>query len=93
MRMQNSCSGFKISRRHQLSNTSIKVYEIVPPIVDSDLDKGRCRSRQQSHGGIKPEEFALQAVKAVKNDTFEAAVGFAANLRSKPEEMSGMLNR
>lgn len=83
---------FSLSLRHQLSKTSIKVFEIAPPIVDTDLDKGRRGTQQQSHGGIKPEEFALQAVEAIRNDTYEVAIGFAANLRSKREEMFGMLN-
>jgi len=83
---------FSLSLRHQLSKTNIKVFEIAPPIVDTDLDKGGREARQQSHGGIKPEEFASQAVEAIRNDTYEAAIGFAANLRAKREEMFGMLN-
>ena len=31
---------FTVSLRRQLQDTSIKVFEIIPPMVDTDLDKG-----------------------------------------------------
>ena len=81
-----------LSLRYQLSKTNVKVFEIPPPIVDTELDKGRRGTQPRSHGGITTEEFATQAVEALRNDIYEAAIGFAANLRSKREEMFGMLN-
>ena len=83
---------FSLSLRHQLGKTNIKVFEIVPPIVDTELDRGRRDRTQQSHSGIQPEEVAIQALAAMKNDTLEAAIGFANNLRLKREEMFNNLN-
>ena len=83
---------YSLTLRYQLSQSTVKVFEIAPPIVDTDLDKGRRGSRQQSHNGITPEEFARQAVEAIRNDTYEAAIGSAANLKLKREELFGMLN-
>jgi uncharacterized oxidoreductase len=83
---------FSLSLRHQLSKTSVKVFEIAPPIVDTDLDKGRRDTREGGRSGIKPEEFAVKALEAMRNDTYEAAIGFAENLRLKREEMFGALN-
>jgi hypothetical protein len=41
---------------------------------------------------MKPGEFAIQALEVIKNDLFEAAIGFANNLRLKREEMFNNLN-
>ena len=68
---------FSISLRHQLKDTSIKVFEIIPPIVDTDLDRG---ARGPVNRGIKPEEVGIAALKDIKNDQYECVVGMAQNL-------------
>lgn len=83
---------FSLSLRHQLSLTLIKVFEIAPPTVDTELDKGECDKRERPDRGIKPYEFAIQAIEVIKNDIFEAAIGLANNLRLKREELFSMLN-
>jgi len=83
---------FSLSLRHQLLKTGIKVFEIAPPTVDTELDRGKRDSRSNSYRGIKPEEFAVEAIEAIRNDKFEAGIGQAENLRIKREEMFGMLN-
>jgi uncharacterized oxidoreductase len=83
---------FSLSLRHQLLKTGIKIFEIAPPTVDTELDRGERDSRANSHRGIKPEEFAVEAIVAIKNDKFETGIGQAENLRIKREEMFGMLN-
>jgi uncharacterized oxidoreductase len=83
---------YSLSLRHQLKNTSIKVFELIPPTVDTDLDKGSRDLRGQTNKGMKPDEFALLAIEALKNDKFEATIGFASNLRLKREEMFDNLN-
>ncbi len=83
---------FSLSLRHQLSGTSVKVFEIAPPIVDTELDGGARDERGQRDRGISPEEFATLAIAALKENVYEAAIGFAANLRLKREAMFGQLN-
>ncbi|MGD0582801.1 MAG: SDR family NAD(P)-dependent oxidoreductase [Bacteroidales bacterium] len=83
---------FSLSLRHQLSGTNVKVFEIAPPTVDTELDRGERDNRANSHRGIKPVEFAIEAVEAFRNDKYEAAVGTAENLRTRREDMFGMLN-
>jgi len=56
---------FSLSLRHQLKETSIKVFEIIPPIVDTDLHKGARERRGQEDRGIKPEEVALAILRAL----------------------------
>jgi len=70
---------FSISLRHQLKDTSIKVFEIIPPMVDTELDKGR---RRKSDRGIQPSEIAKATLNALENDKFEHAVGMAEGLRA-----------
>lgn len=49
---------FSISLRKQMKNTSVKVYELMPPIVDTDLDKGARDRRGQTNKGITAERVA-----------------------------------
>jgi uncharacterized oxidoreductase len=68
---------FSISLRHQLKDTSIKVFEIIPPIVDTDLDRG---ARGPVNRGISPKEVGIGSMEAIRNDQFECAIGMAVNL-------------
>ena len=84
---------FSLSLRYQLRNTNTKVFEIIPPIVDTELDMGARERRQQADRGIKPADFAHQAIDFIKNNVYEAAIGMAVNLYQKREEVFPMLNR
>ena len=72
---------FSLSLRHQLRDTSIKVFEIIPPIVDTELDKGARGERGQEDRGIPPFKVAQATLKALENDEYEIAIGMAENLR------------
>lgn len=82
-----------LSLRHQLAKTSVKVFEIIPPIVDTELDQGARDRRNQTDRGMRPGECAKEIMKAIETDTYEAAIGAAAGLRQKREEAFSMLNR
>jgi len=88
---------FSLSLRHQLDVTKVKVYEVVPPIVDTELDKGARGQRGQDNRGIKPEEVAAATIKGVENDDFEIVIGMAQNLRmgarTNPEQAFNQINR
>jgi uncharacterized oxidoreductase len=84
---------FSQSLRHQLQNTSIKVFEIAPPIVDTELDRGARENREQENTGISPVEVAEAALLGMKEDQFEIVIGLASNLRSAPEKMFNIINR
>jgi uncharacterized oxidoreductase len=43
---------FTWSLRHQLRKTPIKVIELIPPTVDTELDRGARESRNQAYRGI-----------------------------------------
>lgn len=84
---------FSLSLRHQLKNTSIKVFEVVPPIVDTDLDKGARKKRGQKDRGILPEVVAEELIKGVEADEFEIVIGRAKNLKEAGDKAFVHMNR
>ena len=88
---------FNLSLRYQLAGTRVKVYEVVPPIVDTELDKGARGRRGQANRGIKPEEVAAATMKGIENDDSEIVIGMAQNLkmgsRTDPEKAFKQINR
>ncbi|MGD0817521.1 MAG: SDR family NAD(P)-dependent oxidoreductase [Methanomassiliicoccales archaeon] len=88
---------FSVSLRHQLRNTSVKVFEIIPPTVDTDLDRGERRARGQANRGIPPSEVAKASMPAFEADVYEIAIGMAQGLksgsRSNFEEIFTNMNR
>ena len=61
---------FPVSLRQQLTNTSVKVFEIIPPIVDTYLDRGARDKRGQTDTGIKPDQVAKESIEAIAKDKF-----------------------
>jgi len=84
---------FTLSLRHQLKNTPVKVFEIAPPSVDTELGHDRRTDKTQSHGGIPIGEFLSEAMEAIKNDLLEAPIGQAKGLREKREQAFAMMNK
>jgi uncharacterized oxidoreductase len=82
-----------LSLRYQLRDTTIKVFEIVPPSVDTELGYQHREDPNSSHGGMDVDEFVSSTMDALQNDVYEAAIGHAVNLRAKPQEMFAVLNR
>jgi uncharacterized oxidoreductase len=64
---------FTMSLRHQLRETSIRVYEVVPPTVyDTEL-KGKPLERTE--WAVSSSEVAVAVVKGLEEDTYEIAIG------------------
>ncbi|VVB97044.1 L-rhamnose 1-dehydrogenase (NADP(+)) [uncultured archaeon] len=88
---------FSLSIRHQLRNTSIKVFEVIPPTVDTELDKGARDERGQVEKGIPPAEVAKATLKALEKNEYETAIGMAQNLRmgarDNPEQIFQSINQ
>ena len=87
---------FSISLRHQLKDTPVKVFEIIPPTVDTELDKGTRAQRNMTYRGIPPSEVAVATMNALAADRFECAVGQAQGLmdasRNNFDEQFGRMN-
>ncbi len=73
---------FTSSLRHQLRKTNVKVFEIIPPTVDTELDRGARQKRRQEYRGISPMDVAASALAGIGKDEFEIPIGQAQGLRS-----------
>lgn len=73
---------FSISLRKQLESTTVKVFEILPPVVDTELDKGARDKRGQTDKGISANDVALESLKAIEQDKFEIPIGIVKVLRT-----------
>ena len=87
---------FTMSLRYQLKDTSIRVFEIVPPAVDTELGKGSI-DEESEYRGIPASEVAEAALAAIANDEYEIVVGEAGNLvmgaRKNPEQTFQNINQ
>jgi len=83
---------YTLSFRHLVKGTSIKVFEIAPPSVDTELGRDRRDNATQSHGGISVSEFINEAMEAIKGDVYEAAIGQSKGLYMKREELFNNMN-
>ena len=81
-----------LSMRWQVRGLGIKVYEIAPPGVDSELGRERWQKGQSSHGGMPVAEFVAEMLKALEADLPEAAVGQAEGMRAKREGLFDAMN-
>lgn len=81
-----------LSMRHQLRDLGIRVYEIAPPGVDSELGRERWQKGQSSHGGMPVAEFVEAMLKALEADLPEAAIGQAEGMRAKREGLFDAMN-
>ena len=68
---------FTVSLRHQMQATNIKVFEIVPPAVETELGKGSTVESEDVYRGISPSEVATATLKAIENDQYEIVIGEA----------------
>jgi uncharacterized oxidoreductase len=82
-----------LSLRYQLRKTRIKVFEIVPPLVDTELGSQHQADKSESHGGIPVCEFIDEAMRAIENDILEAPIGMAKGLHEKRKALFDAINR
>lgn len=61
--------------RYQLENTTVKVFEIIPPLVDTAMTAGRGK------GKISTKRLVDEFMKNFKNDRFESNIGKTKLLR------------
>lgn len=60
---------FTKSLRWQLEDSCIKVFEVIPPLVDTAMTQGRGK------GKISPETLVKEFWNGFQNDTYEIAIG------------------
>jgi uncharacterized oxidoreductase len=65
---------FSKALRYQLADTTIKVFEIVPPLVDTDM------TREHTKFKMSPAAFVQEALRGIHKDRYEIQVGWAKEL-------------
>jgi len=68
--------------RYQLSKTSIKVFEVLPPIVDTELNMEYREKRGTGNRGIKADKCAAAIIEGLSNDDFEILNSALENLKT-----------
>jgi uncharacterized oxidoreductase len=81
-----------LSMRYQLRNTPIRVFEIAPPIVATEL-AGRRRRSEDPGSSMSAEEVARGILAALERDSYEVALGAAAHLYRERDTMFAALNQ
>ena len=66
---------FSMALRHQLLPLGVKVFEVVPPAVDTELNPEGRAKRGNFRAELKPKEFVDSVMKGVKKDVFEIGYG------------------
>lgn len=87
---------FSMSLRSQLAQTNVRVFEVAPPIVKTELHR-EAKARKQSERGIAPSVVAEAILRAIKANRYETTVGQAGVLkgaaRIAPQFFHNLLNR
>jgi len=55
--------------RRQLANSSVRVFELFPPVVDTEMTKGRAGDK------MSPESVASQLIRSMQQDQYEIPMG------------------
>jgi uncharacterized oxidoreductase len=71
---------FSISLRSQLAKTNVRVFEVAPPIVKTELHR-EAKARKQAQRGIPASAVAEAAFKALEKNHYEAIIGQAKTLK------------
>jgi uncharacterized oxidoreductase len=82
-----------LSLRYQLRKSGIRVFEIIPPWVATELGRHGHEEEAKPLGGIPVSEFIESAVQAIEEDVLEAPIGSAKGLCEKREALFAMINR
>ncbi len=62
---------FSKSLRYQLEGTSVSVYEVIAPLVDTDMTRGR----EDGAPTMSPEALAVSVLQALEKDVYEIRPG------------------
>jgi len=79
---------FSMALRHQLSKVGIKVFEVVPPAVDTELNPEGRAKRGNFKAGLTPRDFVASVMKSLKEDVFEIGYGMTeASIKASRAEL------
>jgi uncharacterized oxidoreductase len=70
---------FSVSLRHQLKKTPVKVFEIIPPAVETELGRSE-GDEEPGYPGMQPAVLAQAVLESLAKDEYEIPVGEAKGL-------------
>ncbi len=82
---------WSLSLRHQLRNTSVRVFEVAPPMVATELT-GERRRPEAGNFVMSAEAVAAGILEALGKDRYEVALGAAADLQAHREALFSAVN-
>jgi uncharacterized oxidoreductase len=71
---------FTMALRHQVLKLGIKVFEVVPPAVDTELNPEGRAQRGHFKAGVTPEQFTAAVMEGLERDAFEIGYGMSAGM-------------
>ena len=71
---------FTVSLRHQLRNTTIRVFEVIPPATDTELDRSFASEQERAYRGITAQEVAAATVEGILKDNEQIIIRQAQDL-------------
>lgn len=71
---------FSMALRYQLLPIGIRVFEVVPPALDTELNPEGRAKRGGFKANLTPEAFVASTMKGLENDTFEIGYGMTEGM-------------
>ncbi|MGA2142814.1 MAG: SDR family NAD(P)-dependent oxidoreductase [Brevinematales bacterium] len=72
---------YTMSLRYQLKDNGVKVYELIPPGVDTELNPEGRAKRNYASAGVTSSEFAAAVMKGLLSDEQEIGYSFTENFK------------
>jgi uncharacterized oxidoreductase len=82
---------FTVCLRYQLRDTAVKVFEIIPPAVDTNLGHADNYDRSNDHP-LTVTAFVEALLQVLEHDVYEVGIGSAEGLRQQREALFDLLN-
>ena len=71
---------FTVSLRHQLRNTTVRVFDVAPPTTDTELDRSFAGEQELGYRGITAREVATAIMEGIQTDNEQIIIRQAQDL-------------